>query len=44
MILKIETEILGNFSIEKDMKIKHNPFEIDIRLEEEMNRFFISIT
>jgi len=44
MILKIETEILGNFSIEKDMKIKHNPFEIDIRFEEEMNRFFISIS
>ncbi len=43
MLLKIETEILGDFSTEMDMKIKHHPYDIDIRFEDETKRFFISI-
>jgi hypothetical protein len=44
MIVRIETEIIGAFEIEKDMKINHYPFEIDIFSEEETNRFLISIS
>ncbi len=44
MIVKIETEILGTFTIEKDMAIKYCPFDIDIRFEKQTNKFFISIS
>lgn len=44
MIVKIETEIFGRFKIEKDMEVKHHPFTINIRYEENTNRFYISIS
>lgn len=44
MVVKIETEILGTFTIEKDMAIKCYPFDIDIRFDEQTNKFFISIS
>lgn len=43
MIVRIETEILGSFTIEEDMKIKQHPFDIDIFLNKETSRFVISI-
>lgn len=44
MIVKIETEIKGNFVIEKDMIVKHHPFEFDIRYDKLLDNFFISIS
>ena len=43
MILKIETEITGNFLIEKDMKTKYHPFDIDIRFDLENEKYYISL-
>ena len=43
MLLKIETEIIGNFSIEEDMKIKLHPYNIDIRFDLEMEKHYISL-
>lgn len=43
MIIKIEAEIKGNFQIEKDMKIKHYPYDIDIRYDLDNDCFFISM-
>lgn len=44
MIIKIETEITGSFSIEKDMKVKQYPYKIDIRFDEDSSKFLISIS
>ena len=44
MIVKIETEISGTFKIEKDMKVKHYPFDIDILFDEKKEKYVISIS
>jgi len=45
MIVKIETEISGTFIIiEKDLKIKQDPFDIDIHFDQETERFLISMS
>lgn len=44
MIVRIETKIFGFFLIEKEMKVKHHPFEIDINYEENTNLNLISIS
>jgi hypothetical protein len=44
MIVKIETEIFGVFSIENDMMIKHHPFEINVRYDQETSQYLISIS
>lgn len=44
MIIKIEAEVSGNFMIEKDMKLKIYPFDIDFRFDSKSNKFFILIS
>ena len=44
MIVKIEAEIIGVFTIEKDMIVKIHPFEINIRFDEETSQYLISIS
>jgi hypothetical protein len=44
MIVKIEAEIIGSFLIEQDMMVKHQPYEITIRFEQDSARFLISIS
>jgi hypothetical protein len=44
MIVKIEAEIIGSFLIEKDMKIKHYPLDIDLRFDKETQKFYISLS
>lgn len=44
MIVKIETEISGNFLIEGDLKVKNHPYDIFIRFDIETKKHFISIS
>lgn len=44
MIVRIEAEISGIFKIEKDMKVKHHPFDIDITFDEKNEKYIISIS
>lgn len=43
MIVKIEAEIIGNFTIEQDIKFEYYPFDIDLRIDVEMNCYIISL-
>jgi hypothetical protein len=43
MILKIETEINGNFRIENNFEVKYNPYNICIKYNDKEQKYFISI-
>ncbi len=44
MLVKIETEILGNFVIKEDLEIFIHPYTIRIRYDKQLEKHFISIT
>ena len=44
MIVKIETEIIGSFTIENVMTVRLHPYEINIRFDQETSRYLISIS
>jgi len=44
MIVKIEAQIFGSFSIEKEMNVKNYPFDINIRFDTNLKGYFISIS
>lgn len=44
MIVKIETEIIGSFTIENEMAVRQHPYEINIRFDQETSRYLISIS
>lgn len=44
MILKVETEIIGSFEIEKNVRFKYYPFDIDVQYDSESKNFLISLS
>jgi len=43
MILKIETEINGNFKIENNFEVKYHPYKICIKSNDKEKKYLISI-
>lgn len=44
MLLKIETEIIGNFLIRENLKVVHHPYTIEVKFSVNSGQYLISIT
>lgn len=44
MEIKLEAEIVGNFTIESDMKFKSSPYDIDVIFDLERKKYFITLS